>query len=78
MIWAEVLLAMERDGILSFSAALFVVLLLILIFERSWSAVLIISIPLFLGLGLTIGLMAYGHRPLNQWSVLAQERVESI
>jgi len=71
MVWAEVLMAIERDGPLSFGAALLVVLLLVWFFERSWVGVCFVSAPLTLGLGVTVGFMVLCDVKLNFFNMLA-------
>ncbi len=71
MVWAEVLMAITHDGLISFSAALLVVLLLVWCFERSLIGLLFVSAPLALGLGLTIGWMALTGERLNFFNILA-------
>lgn len=71
MVWAEVLMAIEVDGPISFGAALLVVLLLVWFFERSWIGVLFVSAPLTLGLGITIGFMVLLDIKLNFFNMLA-------
>ena len=71
MVWAEILIALKRDGVLTFMTALSVVLLLLFAFERSWRGLLFVSAPLVLGLGLTVGIMALWEIKLNFFNVLA-------
>lgn len=71
MVWAEVLMAMKKDGVRSFSLSLLVVLILIYYFEKSLKALLLISIPLVIGLGVTIGTMVLFDIKLNFFNMLA-------
>lgn len=71
MVWAEVLQAIEEDALMSFGAALAMVLLLVWLFERNARGLLFVSAPLLLGLGLTIGWMALTGQRLNFFNMLA-------
>lgn len=71
MVWAEVLIAMKRDGALTFGVALFLVLCLLGLFERSWIGLLLVSAPLVLGLGFTSAVMVLCGIKLNFFNLLA-------
>lgn len=71
MVWAEVLIAMREDGILTTTAALITVFLLVLLFERRLRSVAVVLLPLFIGLGLTAGAMAVFEIKLNFFNMLA-------
>lgn len=71
MVWAEVLMAIGRDGPLSFGVALLVVLLLVWLFERSLIGLCFVAAPLTLGLGVTIGFMVLCDVKLNFFNMLA-------
>ena len=71
MIWADVLIAMKRDGLLTSVASLAVVLVLLLIFERRLVAVGIVFLPLGIALGISAGLIALLDIKLNFFNMLA-------
>ncbi|MEZ4435110.1 MAG: MMPL family transporter [bacterium] len=71
MIWADVLIAMEEDGIKTTVASLLTVVLLLLLFERSVRGTLLILVPLTLAIGFTAGVMALLGIKLNFFNMLA-------
>ena len=71
MVWAEVLMALKTDGALTFAVALIMVLLMLFAFERSLLGLALVSAPLVLGLGITIGVMAIWELKLNFFNILA-------
>lgn len=71
MIWADVLLAMEADGVKTTAASLLTVFVLILAFVRRIKATLLILMPLTLALGFTAGVMAVLGIKLNFFNMLA-------
>lgn len=71
LVWAEVIIAMKSDGVLTTGAALLVVVLLLFLFERKPSAVFVVLLPLICGLGMTIGAMAIFGIKLNFFNMLA-------
>ena len=78
MVWADVLHAMKTDGLWTAVAALSTVLLLVLLFERRLAAVCMIMLPLTLGLGFSVGLMALLDIKLNFFNMLALPTVLGI
>lgn len=70
-IWAEVILAMRKDGPLITMASLGTVLLLMLLFERKLTPVLLILLPLSASMGITVGVMAIFDIKLNFFNMLA-------
>ncbi|MCA9538696.1 MAG: MMPL family transporter [Myxococcales bacterium] len=71
MIWADVLRAMEFDGLRTTAASLLTVLLLLYLFERRVRAVALIALPLSLALAFTGGLMVLLGIKLNFFNMLA-------
>lgn len=71
MIWADVLIAMEEDGIKTTVASLLTVVFLLLLFERSVRGTLLILVPLTLAVGFTAGAMALLGIKLNFFNMLA-------
>lgn len=71
MVWAEVLIAMKTDGALTSGAAFAVVLLLLGLFERRLGAVGMIFMPLGIGVGITVAVMAITGMKLNFFNMLA-------
>lgn len=71
MVWAEVLIAMKSDGALTSAAAFAVVLLLLGLFERKLGAVGMIFMPLGIGVGITVAVMAITGMKLNFFNMLA-------
>lgn len=71
MVWAEVLIAMKEDGMLTSAAAFGVVLLLLFAFERRPGAVAIIFMPLGIGVSITVAVMAITGMKLNFFNMLA-------
>jgi predicted RND superfamily exporter protein len=71
MVWAEVIIAMKHDGLMTSIASLSVVLLLLFLFERKPSAVGMVFLPLGLGLGISAGIMALFGMKLNFFNMLA-------
>lgn len=71
MVWAEVLIAMKEDGALTSGAAFLVVLCLLMLFERKIGPVGIIFMPLGIGVGITVAVMAITGMKLNFFNMLA-------
>ncbi len=71
MIWADVIIAMETDGLLTSVASLVVVLLLLVVFERRARAVAVIMVPTVFAVGASAGLMALLGIKLNFFNMLA-------
>lgn len=71
MIWADVLIAMEVDGIKTTIASLSVVVLLLLLFERNVRGTLLILVPLTVALAFTGGAMVLFDIKLNFFNMLA-------
>lgn len=78
MVWAEVLLAMFRDGKIVAAASLLVVVVLLFLFERRPSAVAIILLPLTCAFGVMLGAMALFGLKLNFFNMLAVPTVIGI
>lgn len=71
MIWADVIIAMKRDGLITAVASLTTVTLLLLVFFRSPRRTALVMIPLFVALGSTCGLMVLLDIKLNFFNMLA-------
>lgn len=71
MVWAEVIIAMKHDGLLTSLASLMVVVALLFLFERRLTSVLVVLLPLTLGLFITAGVMALTGMKLNFFNMLA-------
>ena len=70
MIWADVIRAMERDGVRTTIASLLTVLLLLFLFERRVAGVAMIMLPLTLGIGISVGVMNLLGIKLNFFNML--------
>ncbi|MCA9561510.1 MAG: MMPL family transporter [Myxococcales bacterium] len=71
MIWADVIRAMERDGVRTTIASLLTVLILLFLFERRVAGVAMIMLPLTLGIGISVGVMNLLGIKLNFFNMLA-------
>jgi len=71
LIWAEVILAMRKDGAVTSIASLLVVFLLLFLFERNLRSTFIILLPLSVGLGITALVMMLMGLKLNFFNMLA-------
>ncbi len=71
LIWADIIDAMKRDGLKTTVAALIMVFLLLLVFERNLVAVLIVGLPLTIGIGVSVGVMLALGLKLNFYNMLA-------
>ncbi len=71
MIWADVLMAMMKDGLLTGLSALLTVLLLVAVFERNVAGVAMIMMPLTMGLSISAGVMVLFGIKLNFFNMLA-------
>lgn len=75
MVWAEVIIAMKHDGLLTTAASMIVVVLLLFLFLRSPAGVAMVLVPLFVAIGVGAGAMALFGWKLNFFNMLAAPTV---